>query len=79
MKIKIYSSPDCPHCIAAKDFFKENKVKYEELSVEKEENAKKAQEISGQTGVPVIVIDQDVIVGFDQEKLKHSFKQINGG
>lgn len=75
MKIQIYSSPTCPHCIAAKEFFKKNKIEYQDFNVEKPKNAKKAQEISGQIGVPVIVVDDKVMVGFDQEKLEKLLKK----
>ena len=74
MDVKIYSSPTCPHCIAAKEFFKKNKIPDKDFSVEKPENAKKSVEVSGQTGVPVIVVDDKVIVGFDKEKLEKILK-----
>lgn len=71
MKVKIYSTPECPHCKAAKAFFEENKIEFENIDVSKnQEGAKEAQEKSGQMGVPVIDIDGKIIVGFDKDKLK---------
>jgi len=73
--IKIYSTESCIWCKKAKEFFKENNVKYTELDVgENEKNAKKMVEISGQTGTPVIVVEKEVIVGFDEDKLKKLLK-----
>lgn len=67
----IYSTPSCHFCQAAKAFFGENGVSYEEFNVA--EDAAKRQEMidmTGQMGVPVIRIGNDVIVGFDEGKLR---------
>jgi len=66
----IYSTPTCHFCHLAKDFFNENGVKYVEYDVLS--NLEKRQEMlekSGQMGVPVISIDNQIIVGFDQTKV----------
>lgn len=77
MKIKIYTSPICGYCEMAKDWFKEKKLKFEEVDVAKDPSA--AEELvkeSGQMGVPVIIMgegeDKKVIVGFDQGKLEEA-------
>lgn len=69
-KVLIYTTPTCPYCKQAKEYFKENKIDYEEADVANDSD--KAQEMidkSGQMGVPVIVIGDEVIVGFDKEKI----------
>ncbi len=71
MDVTIYSTPVCHFCNAAKEFFKENNVEYTEHDVASD--AEKRQEMidmTGQMGVPVIRIDDDVIIGFDEPKLK---------
>ena len=71
MAVKVYSTPTCPYCNALKDFLKENKIKFENIDVSK--NQKAAREIvkkSGQTGVPVTIINGKVIVGFDERALE---------
>ena len=71
MSVKIYTTSTCPWCKKVKEFFKENKVKYTEIDVGKDEKAgKKMIEISGQTGVPVIDANGKILVGFDEGKLK---------
>lgn len=67
--VKIYSTPTCVYCRMAKDYFAEHKIAYEELSVNTAERVQEIEKISGQRGVPVIVIGEEVIVGFDQEKI----------
>lgn len=70
-KVKIYSTPTCPYCNLAKDFFKQNKIAYEEIDVGKDQKqAEHMVKISGQMGVPVIEVDKEVIVGFNEAKLR---------
>lgn len=74
-KIKIYSTQTCPYCVMAKEFLKNNKIKFEELDVSKDKKA--AEEMvkkSGQYGVPVIEVDGKIIIGFDREALKKALK-----
>ena len=69
--VKIYSTPTCPYCAQAKQFFKSNKVDYSEIDVSKDQKAATEMiEKSGQMGVPVIDIDGRIIIGFDREKIK---------
>ena len=68
--VTIYTTSTCGYCKMAKEFFKTNKIEYKEVNVEQDPNA--AQEVitkSGQMGVPVIDVDGQIIVGFDQAKL----------
>lgn len=69
-KVTIYTTPTCAYCVMAKNFFEENDVEYEEKNVVEDEQARKdAVEKSGQMGVPVIEIGDDVVVGFNKEKV----------
>ena len=54
----------------AKEYFKQNNVFYEEFDVAGNmEKRKEMMEKSGQLGVPVIIIDGQIVVGFDRPKL----------
>ena len=71
MEVTIYSTPVCHFCQAAKDYFKEHNVEYTEHDVATD--AEKRQEMidmTGQMGVPVIRIGDDVVIGFDEDKVK---------
>ena len=68
--VTVYSTPTCPFCIRAKQYLKDNNIKYAEHDVGS--NPEKAQEMikkSGQMGVPVIDIDGSIVIGFDKEKI----------
>jgi len=69
--VKVYSTPTCPYCNRAKDYLKQNNIVYENIDVsEDQEKAQEMINVSGQMGVPVLDIDGEIIVGFDQEKIK---------
>jgi glutaredoxin 3 len=69
-QVIIYTTPTCVYCKAAKEFFTENNVAYTEKDVVKDEQARDQMvQKSGQMGVPVIEVGDDVVIGFDKLKL----------
>jgi glutaredoxin 3 len=69
--VTIYSTPVCHFCHAAKDFFNEHGVSYTEHDVASDvEKRREMVDMTGQMGVPVIRVDDDVIIGYDEAKLK---------
>ncbi len=75
-KAKIYTTAACVYCRAAKEFFKQNGVEYEEHDVGTDIQARSEMlEISGQMGVPVITVEgyPDPIVGFNKPRLIQAF------
>lgn len=69
-KVVVYSTPTCVYCRMAKDYFKEHNVEFEEKDVTMDMDAQEEMiEKSGQMGVPVITIDSEMIIGFDQKRI----------
>lgn len=74
-KVTIYTTPSCVYCKMAKQYFQDNKVEYEEKNVVTDLEAREAMvQKSGQMGVPVIEVEGQIIVGFDQPRLKEALK-----
>jgi glutaredoxin 3 len=72
-KVTIYSTPTCHFCQMTKDFLKEKNIGYTEYNVA--QDLEKRQEMiqkSGQMGVPVIYVGDELIIGFDKERLVSS-------
>jgi glutaredoxin-like YruB-family protein len=70
-KVTIYSTPTCVYCKMAKEFFAKNNVAYEELNVASDLKAREEMvNKSHQMGVPVIDIDNQIVVGFDQRTIE---------
>ena len=73
--ITIYSTPTCVYCKSLKEYFTEKNIKFEEVDVSVNEKAlEKMVAISGQMGVPVVEIDENVVIGFDKEKIDEILK-----
>ncbi len=69
-KVVIYSTPTCPYCKGAKDYLSRKGVPYVDYNVAgNKDKAKEMIQKSGQMSVPVISIDGQVVVGFNQAQL----------
>jgi glutaredoxin-like YruB-family protein len=71
MSVVIYSTATCGWCKKTKAFFEANNITFTDYNVGEDE--KKAEEMfakSGQMGVPVIDIDGNIVVGYDEARLK---------
>jgi glutaredoxin 3 len=69
--VSIYTTPTCHFCHAAKEFFTANGVHYTEYNVAADiEKRKEMIGKSGQMGVPVITVGENLVVGFDEPKLR---------
>ncbi len=69
--VTIYSTPTCHFCHMAKEFFTANHVAFSDYDVAANlEKRREMVEKSGQMGVPVISIGSDIVVGFDEPRLR---------
>lgn len=64
-KVIVYSTPTCPFCTMAKEYLTGKGVAFEDVDVSKDRaRAMEMVNRSGQMGVPVITIDDEVVIGF---------------
>ena len=64
--IKIYTTNWCSFCVMAKRYFDEQEMSYEEINIEEEGMSREElQKVTGGMSVPQIVIDDEVIGGYD--------------
>ena len=68
-KVKVYTSSTCPYCVMAKEYLAEKGLEYEEKNVQTDKAARQELMKMGYTGVPVVVIGDEEIVGFDRAKI----------
>jgi glutaredoxin 3 len=69
-EVVVYTTPTCGYCHQAKQYLSQRGVPFTEYDVAADPRA--ADEmigLSGQRGVPVIVVDGQVVVGFDRPRL----------
>ena len=74
-KIIVYTLPYCEHCKALKGFLNKKNIKFEDINVEEDdEAADEIIEITGQDGFPVIDIDGELVIGFDEKEMEEKIK-----
>lgn len=75
-RVVIYTTLTCPYSRSVRDFLKKHRIKFTDHDVTTDRvQAQIMVDMSGQLGVPVIVIQtenagKEVIVGYDEPKLK---------
>lgn len=70
MDVIVYTTPTCPWCIRVKDYLNWKEVRFKEIDVSSDsESAREMIRKSGQRGVPVVEINGNIIVGFDQAEI----------
>ncbi|MDM8534872.1 glutaredoxin family protein [Clostridiaceae bacterium HSG29] len=69
MKVVVFSSNTCSYCNMAKEYLKEKGVEFEEKNVSEDAEARKELISNGFMGVPVIYVGDEVIQGFDKNRL----------
>ncbi|MFP4288526.1 MAG: glutaredoxin family protein [Bacteroidota bacterium] len=77
-RVTVYSTPTCPWCTTLKNYLKQNKIRFTDIDVSRNQNA--AEELvrkSGQKGVPQTEINGEIIVGFNKSKI-NELLQIQG-
>jgi len=68
--VVIYSTPTCHFCQMTKEFLKENNIEFTDYDVSTDlEKRQEMVEKSGQMGVPVIFIGDEMMVGFNRDKM----------
>jgi glutaredoxin len=67
-RIVLYSTANCPHCQRAKAFLKREGITFREMDVGRSARARKALERLGARGVPVLLIGDARLDGFDEQR-----------
>lgn len=69
-KVILFTTPTCSWCRVVKQHLKKHEIRFKEIDITKDEKAARDMvRRTGQQGVPVTLIDNRPIVGFDKEKM----------
>lgn len=69
-QVILYATDWCGYCRKTKEFFNHQGVAYVEYNIEKDAEARQEFERLGGRGVPLVVIGETVIRGYDVEAMK---------
>ncbi|EKQ52120.1 MULTISPECIES: glutaredoxin family protein [unclassified Clostridium] len=65
--IRVYTTNTCPWCVKVKNYLKSENLEFEELNVQDDMKAREEMiKKSNQMGVPVLDINNNIIIGFDK-------------
>jgi glutaredoxin 3 len=80
MDITVYSTPTCGYCHQAKRFLSDLGVHYTDIDVSRDRQAAEEMvRLTGQMGVPVIVIDGEAVVGFNRPRIEQLLAKRGNG
>jgi glutaredoxin 3 len=69
-RVVVFTTPSCPWCRKTKEYLRKNNIRFKEIDVTKDpSSARDIVRRTGQRGVPVILINNRPIVGFNKELL----------
>lgn len=68
-KVRIYTTPTCVFCLPMKQFLKQQGVEYQEIDISQGEAIEELRQKTGQIGVPVVEVGDQIVIGFDRVKL----------
>lgn len=68
-RVIIFTSSSCPWCNRVKQYLKEKRFRFREVNVEKDPDGARELKRRNIMGVPVVLINNQPIVGFDKAKI----------
>ncbi len=69
-RVILFSTPTCSWCKRARGYLRRNRIRFKEVDVSRDERAMKdVVRMTGQMGVPVILIGNRPIVGFNKPEI----------
>ena len=69
-RVVLYSQPGCPPCSAAKHFFNSREIPFEYKDVTADPKALQELISLNSQSTPTIVVDNEVMIGFDMDRLE---------
>ena len=69
-EVVLYCAPDCTWCTAARQFLEEKHVPFTVIDVyEHRDKWRAARRLTGRSGLPIILIGGEALVGFERDEL----------
>jgi glutaredoxin-like YruB-family protein len=69
-RVVLFTTPTCSWCRKVKSYLRENQIRFKDIDVSRDQRAAKDMvRMTGQMGVPVVLINNKPIVGFDKAQI----------
>jgi glutaredoxin len=73
--VLLYSRVGCGYCVKAKNFLQEHKIAFEEIDINTSERGKEDFQKLGAIGVPILIVADIKVIGFDKAELERALKK----
>lgn len=67
--VTVFTTKTCPHCRTAKEFLKQQNIYFVEKDVNVDAQARAEMMRRNVTGVPAVLIGDDIVIGLDRGKI----------
>lgn len=68
-RVIVFTSTTCPWCKRVKDYLKEKQFRFREVNIEKDPEGAREMKRRNLSGVPVVLINNQTVVGFDKARI----------
>jgi mycoredoxin len=75
-RVALYGTPTCPHCANARAYLKAHHIAYADFDVQSDEKARREFSALGGTGVPLLLVGERRITGFNPAVVEAALKHI---
>lgn len=73
-EVVLYATSWCGYCAATRDFFHRNGIEYTEFDIERDPKAQQEHQRLGGNGVPLIVVGDTAIHGYNEAELRRTLR-----
>ena len=76
MSVIVYTTPTCGYCYQVKSYLGQRNIPFVERDVSRDgQAAREMVQLSGQQGVPVVLVDGQMVLGFDRPRIDQFLAQ----
>ncbi len=75
-KVVLYTTSWCGYCAKTRRFLSKNGISYEEYDVEKSDEGRDQYNALGAGGVPILLINSEIVRGYDPNRILKLLKKI---
>lgn len=77
IRITLYSTHHCPYCRQARQFLEQKGLRFQELDIQQNVCAQRTLAKMGARAVPVIMVGDTRVDGFDKRRLERLLERID--
>ena len=77
LQVVLYATDWCGYCARTRKYFKDNNIPFTEYDIEKSSEGREQYDQLNGKGVPLLVVNGEVIRGYNPNAIQQAMKKIN--